>query len=120
MTMRTTWLRAFAAAVLAFAASAHAQLYGVNPFSNGVGLPGQYGLFGLNPTTGVIDNFRVITLAGFTVTGANAITLDPTTGQVYTILKVSAVSGRVLATINVATGVATQVGNLGDNFASLA
>src|SRR5687768_13609781 len=120
MKMRTKWLRAFAAFALALAAAAQAQLYGVNPFSNSVGLPGQAGLFHLHPTTGAIVDGRVITLAGFTVTGANALATDPTTGLVYTVLKVAAVAGRVLATVNVATGAAIQVGNLGDNFATLA
>lgn len=43
---------------------------------------------------------------------------DPTDGQTYVIMKVSAVSGRVLGRINLSTGVVTQVGNLGDNFSS--
>src|ERR1043165_3712002 len=60
------------------------------------------------------------TLAGFTITGMNGLATDPTTGVHYIILKVSGVSGRVLATVNVRTGVCTQIGNLGDNFATLA
>jgi hypothetical protein len=120
MKMRTSCLRALAAFVFTCAGGVQAQLYGVNPFTNAAAPLDQMGLFHLDPTTGVILDGRVITLAGFTVTGANALTTDPTTGLVYTVLKVSAVAGRVLATVNVATGVATQVGNLGDNFSSLA
>jgi hypothetical protein len=59
-------------------------------------------------------------LSGFTVTGINGIATDPISGTHYCILKVSGVSGRVLATINIQTGVCAEVGNLGDNFASLA
>ncbi len=60
------------------------------------------------------------TLPGFTITGINAITTHPFTGTHYCILKLSGVSGRVLATIDIQTGVCTQIGNLGDNFATLA
>lgn len=60
------------------------------------------------------------TTPGFTITGINSIKRDPTTGIDYAILKLASVTGRVLATIDVATGVCTQIGNLGDNFATLA
>jgi trimeric autotransporter adhesin len=121
MAHRTSLLRAFAAFLFAFATGAQAQLYGVNPFQNDSSAPPEsYGLFHLDPSTGAMADGRVITLGASTVTGAQSLARDPTTGLVYTILKVSAVSGRVLATINMATGVATLVGNLGDNFSSIA
>ncbi|MBI5858872.1 MAG: hypothetical protein HZB42_14670 [Sphingobacteriales bacterium] len=60
------------------------------------------------------------TLAGFTITGMNGIATNPLTGEHYIILKLSAVSGRVLAKVNVQTGVCTQIGNMGDNFSTLA
>ncbi len=59
-------------------------------------------------------------LSGFTITGINAIATHPFTGTHYCILKLSGVSGRVLATIDIQTGVCAQIGNLGDNFATLA
>ncbi|MBK9687969.1 MAG: hypothetical protein IPO65_09460 [Saprospiraceae bacterium] len=59
------------------------------------------------------------TLPGFTITGINGLTTHPTTGEHYAILKVSGVSGRILAKINALTGVCTQIGNLGDNFSSI-
>lgn len=59
-------------------------------------------------------------LSGSTITGINGMAMDPCTYQTYAILKVSGVSGRVLATMDLASGVCTQVGNLGDNFSSLA
>ena len=60
------------------------------------------------------------TLSGFTITGINGITTDPTTGTHYAILKLSGVPTRRLATINIQTGICNLVGNLGDNFATLA
>ena len=59
------------------------------------------------------------TLPGFTITGINGLTTHTTTGEHYAILKVSGVSGRILAKINALTGVCTQIGNLGDNFSSI-
>ncbi len=87
------------------------KLYGSSPF--------QDSLWGIDTT-----NFSVFqrfgpTLAGFTITGMNGMAFDPTTYQTYIIMKVSGVSGRVLGTIDLTTGVCTQVGNLGDNFSSL-
>ncbi|WP_188771616.1 Ig-like domain-containing protein, partial [Emticicia aquatilis] len=58
-------------------------------------------------------------LTGKTITGINAISQNPADGKYYAILKVSAVSGRVLASIIPTTGVCTEIGNLGDNFSSL-
>jgi hypothetical protein len=59
------------------------------------------------------------TLTGFTITGINGLATDPTNGDQYTILKLTGVSGRMLAKINIQTGVCTQVGNLGDNFSTI-
>lgn len=59
------------------------------------------------------------TVPGSTVTGINGLAKDPTTGITYAILKLTGVSGRVLATIDIHTGVAAVVGNLGDNFATI-
>ncbi|HTF03975.1 MAG TPA: hypothetical protein VK826_08115, partial [Bacteroidia bacterium] len=65
------------------------------------------------------------TLAGFTITGMNGLATDPTTGITYVVMKVSGVTGRVLGTIDLMTGVCTSVtanpstNNLGDNFSSI-
>ena len=125
MKTRTAWLRGIAATALAlglaFSGAARAQLFGVNPFDNNAGAPpGSYGLYYLNPTTGAIVDGRVITLAGFTVVGAQALTLDPTTGLIYAVLTVQGSATRRLATISLASGVATLVGDLGDRFSTLA
>ena len=128
MTMSHLKVRAvlsLAGIFLAIAAPAHAQrLYGTNAFVNSCAstVPpnfGGCGLFYLNPVTGAIVDGRDITLAGFTVTGATSVTVDPTTHEVYAILKVSADTSRRLAKLDVRTGVGTMVGNLGDRFASI-
>src|SRR3989338_2023057 len=87
------------------------KLYGASPF--------QDSLWTLDSTNfSVIERFGP-SLAGFTITGMNGIAFDPTTYQTYIIMKVSGVSGRVLGTIDLSTGVCTQIGNLGDNFSSI-
>jgi hypothetical protein len=59
-----------------------------------------------------------VTLAGEVVTGVNGLALDPLTDIVYAIVKAGGT--RFLATLDTDTGVATLVGDLGDNFASIA
>ncbi len=105
--------------LVAFCGAAHAQLYGVNPFENNPGLPEQAALFHLDVDTGAIVDSRLITVPSRTITGANSITVDPTTGVFYAITKASGVSGRLLITLDVATGEGVEIGNLGDNFSSL-
>jgi Ig-like domain CHU_C associated/Dockerin type I domain len=61
----------------------------------------------------------VPSLSGKTITGITAISQNPANGLYYAILKVSGVSGRILATIIPTTGVCTEIGNLGDKFSSL-
>ena len=58
------------------------------------------------------------TMAGFTVSGYNAIAYDPTTSQYYVLVKASP-GARRLGVINPATGVITDRGSLGDNFSSI-
>ncbi len=61
------------------------------------------------------------TLAGFTITGMNGLAYDPVGHDTYVIMKLSGVTnGRVLGKIDLATGVCTQVGNLGNNFSTIA
>ncbi|MFM2125721.1 MAG: hypothetical protein RL328_2172, partial [Acidobacteriota bacterium] len=103
---------AIVAAFAAFSVSTYAQarLFG--------GDPGQNLYYEVNTTTGVFLTSQAVSLPSFTVTGINAMTVDPTTGTVYIIAKTG--SGRRLATLNLSTGAATDIGNLGDNFATLA
>lgn len=109
-----------AAAAMASSQSADAQsLYGVNPFNNAAPLS-ENGLVQLDYNTGAVVDGRVVTVSARTITGLNALTRDPTTGTIYAVAKANAVAGRLLITVNVATGAAVEIGNLGDNFSSLA
>eukprot|EP01034_Spumella_vulgaris_P004017 gene4017-5134_t len=90
----------------------HALVYGASPF--------QDSLWAVDTSAGWQVTRRLgPTLPGFTITGINGLALDPCGFQTYAILKVSGVSGRVLATINLQNAVCTQVGNLGDNFSAI-
>lgn len=86
-------------------------IYGASPF--------QDSLWGIDTTSWTIVHRIAPSLPSFTITGITGMAYDPTTYKTYAILKVSAVSGRVLATIDPLTGICTQVGNLGDNFSSI-
>jgi hypothetical protein len=61
-----------------------------------------------------------ITLAGQSINGANGLAADPQTGALWALLRLQGQTGRLLATINPGTGVATSIGNTGDAFAGLA
>lgn len=119
------------ALLIAVGASAAPRLFAVNPFNNGTETipegekalgPGDYGFYEINPTTGAIVASRIITVPGRTITGAVALTRDPTTGTAYAVVKATGVSGggRLLISINLDTAVGVEIGNLGDNFSSLA
>lgn len=86
-------------------------IYGASPF--------QDSLWAIDTTNWSVVQRTGPTLVGFTITGINGIAYDPTTYETYVIMKLSAVSGRVLGKIDLATGICTQVGNLGDNFSSI-
>lgn len=86
-------------------------IWGTSPF--------QDSLWSIDTTNWQIVHRIGPTLVGFTITGMNGLATDPTTGITYVIMKVSAVTGRVLGTIDLSTGICTQVGNLGDNFSSI-
>lgn len=92
------------------AAIAGELLYGVDPFKNAY--------YQVDTNTGAFLSTGSVTMAGFTVNGLNAVTVDPTSGLAYLVAKV-AVGPRRLASFNPTTGVATDIGSLGDNFASL-
>ena len=99
-------------AALTSAAPASAQLYGASPFTNE--------FYSFDPDTFAVLATSNVTVPTLTVTGTNSVAVDPTTGVTYAVVKATAVSGRVLITINPATAVGAVVGNLGDNFASIA
>lgn len=112
--------------LLLAAAPASAQLYGTSPFQNGPN-PENGSLYTFDPDTLAWVTGVRVTVDGATVTGITGLTVHPNlpppddalNGRIYAILKLMGVTGRVLATVDPATGVATQIGNLGDNFSSL-
>jgi hypothetical protein len=121
---------ALAAAALACSAFAAPRLFGVNPSNNGTETvpegtgkalgPGDYGFYEFNPATGAVIASRNIAVPGRTITGALALARDPITGIAYAVVKANGVQGRLLITINLETAVGAEVGNLGDQFSSLA
>lgn len=74
----------------------------------------------VDPTTAATLSGVTMTLAGNTIFGGNGLAVDPTTGVLWGVIRLSGQSGRELVTINPGTGVATSIGNTGDNFAGLA
>lgn len=89
-----------------------AKLYGASPF--------QDSLWTIDTSTfQVIDRYAP-QLPGKTVTGVLGLARHPQTGVCYAIAKVSGVTGRVLCTMDLNTIVLTEIGNLGDNFSTLA
>jgi hypothetical protein len=90
----------------------------------------QYDIFGISPfqdwifqhdgdTLASVGCMQVTDSGGASITGVTGMTKHPTTGVVWAVAKVSAVSGRVLGTFDLPTAVFTAVGNLGDNFSSI-
>ncbi|TND10633.1 MAG: hypothetical protein FD123_275 [Bacteroidetes bacterium] len=86
-------------------------IWGTSPF--------QDSLWSVDTTTWTIVNRIGPTLPGFTITGMTGLAYDPQTFKTFIIMKLSGVTGRVLGTIDLNTGVCTQVGNLGNNFSSI-
>jgi len=113
-----TVFRGLAAAALLFAGSASADsLIGVNPFNN---TPAQPGLLIMNPDTGAVIGGHVVVVPGRTINAVQGIATDPTTGISYAIARAVAVAGRLLIRISPSNGHGAEIGNLGDNFSSIA
>src|SRR6267142_4156764 len=74
----------------------------------------------VNPSTGGTISSVPITLAGKVVSFGTGLATHPVTGQLFALLTLTGQPGRQLVTINHATGVATSIGNTGDQFAALA
>ena len=77
----------------------------------------------INPTDGATIGAPIpISLAGFTINNGISIATDPVSGQLFGILRVSAVrpGDRVLVTIDPVTGTATLVGQPGVTIATIA
>jgi hypothetical protein len=88
------------------------QVYTVSPFNNII--------YTIPTTTYQATTEVAATLTGFTVSGINSISYDPSTSQYYVIAKVgSGATPRRLGTLNPVTGVITDIGSLGDRFSGL-
>jgi FG-GAP-like repeat len=74
----------------------------------------------VDPSTGDTISSVPITLAGRTVKVGNGLATHPVTRKLFALLTLDGQPGRQLVTINPATGVATSIGNTGDQFAGLA
>ena len=74
----------------------------------------------INPSTGSTISSVAITLAGKGVAFANGLATNPVTGELFAILKLDGQTGRQLVKIDPATGIATSIGDTGDQFAGLA
>jgi len=102
------------------AVAAGPNIFAVDPFGNTVAEPG---LAKVDASTGLAASSSVITIVAGPITGtvqaAQAIAKDPTSSSVYVVLQVAVVPNRVLATINLANGQATTIGNLGGKFSSI-
>ncbi|HEY8504199.1 MAG TPA: PEP-CTERM sorting domain-containing protein [Gemmataceae bacterium] len=99
-------------------AFAGATLYGIEQFDT-FDSDGELDLLTLDPADGSVLSSVDVTLAGIDLNGvSNGLAADPDTGELWGI--VQGQGGRRLVTIDPATGVATQIGVLSDNFAGLA
>ena len=74
----------------------------------------------VDPSTGGTISSVPITLAGKIVSFGNGLATHPVTGRLFALLTLVGQPGRQLVTINPRTGVATSIGNTGDQFAGLA
>jgi hypothetical protein len=74
----------------------------------------------IDPATAQTLTSTPMTLAGMTINGATGLAVQPGTGTMFVVLNVQGVSGRVLGTVNPATGVVTQIGNTGGAVAGIA
>jgi hypothetical protein len=90
----------------------HAELYSVSSKSPR--------LRTIDPASGITLSYVEITLVGETVDWATGLAVDPTTGYVYALLQLAGEVGSELVRLDVGTGVATDIGPTGDDFAGIA
>ncbi|MBK6723597.1 MAG: hypothetical protein IPG58_10115 [Acidobacteria bacterium] len=93
--------------------------YGI---SNGFNAPADNTVYSINLANGGISGVQTVTLPGFTVYSSQAMTARPSDGVLFAIVQTAASTStaRRLVTIDPATGVATDIGSLGINMATLA
>lgn len=100
-------------AVLASVAGmAQTNMYTVSPYQDSI--------WTMDTTTFTAISGVALTSSSGTVTGCNGLSTRPCTGDIYVAYKVSGAIGRFLGIVDPATGVITEVGNMGDNVAGIA
>jgi hypothetical protein len=67
----------------------------------------------------VLSSVGVTMTTSDTVQNLTGIAEHPLTGEIYALVGIVGQAGRELATLNTTTGVATSIGNTGDNFAAI-
>jgi hypothetical protein len=92
---------------LAFRAT---QLYACNSQGNQ--------LYRLDPATGASLGSVTMTIDGNVMEGCNGLTVDPTTGVMWAVIRSAVVNDRLLSTVNPFTGAATSVAAI-DQFAGI-
>ncbi len=94
-------------------------LYGI---SNGFGTAADNQIYQIDPITGSISNSFQVTLAGFTVQRSLAMAAQPGTGTLFALIQTNAdtTQNRRLVTIDPSTGIATNIGQTNNAFATLA
>ncbi len=98
----------------AFAVTTTDTLFGCSPPSSG------NKIHQLNKTDASSISNQTIVVAGLTVQGCNGLAVDPTTGTFYAIIKHQAnATDRHLVTIDPTTGIGTDIGGMGDTYATL-
>jgi len=115
--MNKQLLKTLAIAILAIGGytSVKAQnvpMYAIGPYNDSV--------WTIDTTDFSRTNGVALTYPGVTITGSNGLALHKCTGQFYGIFKISGITGRVLGTVNVATGVIDTIGNTGESIAGIA
>ncbi len=113
--MNSKLLLALGAILLARSASA-GTLFGI---SNGYGIPANNQIYNIDPATAAVTNAVQVTLQGFTISNSVALAAHPTTGQLWAVVTTSDIVRRLII-IDPASGVATQVGPLAKQIATLA
>lgn len=74
----------------------------------------------IDPMNAATLQSRAMSTTAGTIVGANGLAVHPRTGEVFVVLRLLGQSGRFLARLDVDSATATTIGQLGDNFASLA
>lgn len=93
---------------------AQSNMYCVSPYVDSMWV--------VDTTSWTTTNRMPLTLSGggAAITGCNGLAFDATTGNYYIIVKIdTVVTGRVLGTLDVGTGVVTTIGNTEENVASI-